>query len=60
MNILGLIPEKSESKGLKNKNLELLLGKPVIDHTIIIAKKLKIKDNRKIKDLISKNQELTK
>ena len=41
MNILGIIPARSGSKGLKNKNISKLLGKPLIQYTIDAAKKSK-------------------
>ncbi|MGL4393466.1 MAG: cytidylyltransferase domain-containing protein [Fusobacteriaceae bacterium] len=37
--ILGIIPARSGSKGLKDKNIKLLDGKPLIAHTIEVAKK---------------------
>lgn len=42
MNILCVIPARGGSKGLKNKNVKLLLGKPLIGYTIeaAIASKL--------------------
>ena len=36
---LGLIPARGGSKGIKNKNLRLLKGKPLIAHTIEVALK---------------------
>ena len=39
MEALGLIPARSGSKGLKNKNIQKLLGKPLIEYTINSAKK---------------------
>ena len=39
MEVLGLIPARSGSKGLKNKNIQKLLGKPLIEYTINSAKK---------------------
>lgn len=39
--ILGIIPARGGSKGLKNKNIKLLLGKPLIYYTIRDAKKSK-------------------
>jgi CMP-N-acetylneuraminic acid synthetase len=41
-NILGLIPARGGSKGLKNKNIKLLDGKPLIYHTISEALKSKL------------------
>lgn len=40
--ILGLIPARGGSKGIKNKNLKLLNGKPLIAHTIELALKSKL------------------
>lgn len=45
--ILGIIPARGNSKGIKNKNLKLINGKPLIYYTINIAKKSKL-----ISDLI--------
>lgn len=39
LNILAIIPARSKSKGLKNKNIKLLNGKPMIAYTIEAAKK---------------------
>lgn len=44
MKILGIIPARSGSKGLKNKNIKLLKKKPLISYTIEAAKKSKIFD----------------
>ena len=41
-NILGVIPERGGSKGIKNKNLYDLSGKPLISYTIEAAKKSKL------------------
>ena len=40
-NILCTICARKGSKGLKNKNLLKLLGKPLIHHTLDQAKKIK-------------------
>ena len=40
-NILCTICARKGSKGLKNKNIIDLLGKPLIEHTILQAKKIK-------------------
>ena len=37
MKIVALIPARSGSKGLKNKNIKSLLGKPVISYSIQAA-----------------------
>lgn len=42
MKILGLIPARGNSKGVKKKNLKKFLGKPLIQHTIEQAKKSKL------------------
>lgn len=41
MKILGIIPAKGKSRGLPNKNIRPLLGKPTIYYTIEHAKKSK-------------------
>ncbi len=40
-NIVALIPARSGSKGLVNKNIQLYKNKPLLSHSIIIAKKSK-------------------
>ena len=42
MKILGLIPARGNSKGIKKKNIKKFLGKPLVEHTIIEAKKSKL------------------
>jgi CMP-N-acetylneuraminic acid synthetase len=37
MNILGIIPARAGSKGIKDKNIYPLCGKPLIDWTILAA-----------------------
>ncbi len=45
MKILAIIPARSGSKGIKNKNLQKIIGnKSLIEHTYDIAKKSKIFD----------------
>ena len=39
MNILGVIPARGGSKGIPNKNVQLLFGEPVIAYTIIAAQR---------------------
>ena len=58
-NILTIIPARSGSKGIKNKNLKILNGKPLINYSIEIAKKLKkisdiciSTDSREIKNIV--------
>ena len=40
--VIALIPARGGSKGIKNKNIKLLNGKPLIYYTIMAAKKIKI------------------
>ena len=40
--ILAVIPARKNSKSIKNKNIKLLFGKPLIYYTIDIAKKSKL------------------
>lgn len=40
MNIVALIPARGGSKGIKNKNIVSLLGKPLISYTILTARKV--------------------
>lgn len=40
--ILGVIPARAGSKGLKKKNLALLCGKPLLYHTIAVARRSKL------------------
>lgn len=39
MNIVGIIPARGGSKGFPRKNVQVLLGKPVIAHTIVAAQR---------------------
>ena len=54
MRILGFIPARLGSKRLKNKNLKIFLGRPLIYHTLNISKKTNLTeifvstDSRKI------------
>ena len=43
--ILGIIPARKGSKGIKLKNIKNFNGKPLIFHTINVAKKSKLIDN---------------
>ena len=38
MNILAIIPARSGSKGVKDKNIKLLAGRPLIEYAIMAAK----------------------
>ena len=58
-NILTIIPARSGSKGIKNKNLKILNGKSLVIYSIEIAKKLKkisdicvSTDSIKIRDIV--------
>ena len=42
--VIALIPARGGSKGIKNKNIKLLNGKPLIYYTIMAAKKSKLID----------------
>ncbi len=44
MKIVGLIPARGGSKGIRNKNLALLSGRPLLVHTIRQAKRSKYLD----------------
>ena len=61
MNILGIIPARGGSKGVKNKNILKLSGKPLIGYTIEDALKSKLinkvvvsTDSKKIANLVRK------
>ena len=41
-NILAIIPARGNSKSIKNKNIKLLFGKPLIYYSINIAKQSKL------------------
>jgi len=60
-NILAVIPARGNSKSIKNKNIKLLFGKPLIYYSIEIAKKSKFinkivvsSDSKKIINLAKK------
>lgn len=42
MNILGIIPARGGSKSFPKKNIQMLLGKPLIAYTIIAAQKSRL------------------
>src|SRR3989344_5281458 len=42
MNILGIIPARGGSKGIPQKNIKMIAGKPLIAWTIEVAKKSKL------------------
>ena len=44
MNILGIVPARKGSKGLKGKNIKELGGKPLIDYTFKLVSSLEIID----------------
>lgn len=60
MKIIGIIPARAGSKGIKNKNIVNINGKPLIYYTIQAAKKSKLKnfivssDSVKILDIAKK------
>ena len=41
-NILTVIPARGDSKSIKNNNIKLLFGKPLIYYSISIAKRSKL------------------
>ncbi len=41
-NVLAIIPARGNSKSIKNKNIKLLFGKPLIYYSINIAKRSKL------------------
>ena len=64
MNVLGIIPARKDSKGVINKNIKLIRGKPLIYYTIREAKKSKkitdlmISSDSKVIEKISKKYKL--
>ena len=44
MKIIAVIPARSGSKGLPNKNIKELAGKPLIAYSIMAAQKTKLID----------------
>jgi CMP-N-acetylneuraminic acid synthetase len=55
MKYLAIIPARAGSKGIKNKNIHLLMGKPLICYTLDYAKELY--DKYSIDVLVSTNME---
>ena len=62
-NCLCIIPARANSKGVKNKNFKLLNGKPLIQYTIDVAKKIEThcdivvsSDHKKVKKICKKNK----
>ena len=60
--IICIIPARSKSKRIINKNIKLFFGKPLISHSLLIAKKSKLfkniyvsTDSKKIKKISEKN-----
>ncbi|MDD2731847.1 MAG: acylneuraminate cytidylyltransferase family protein [Candidatus Pacebacteria bacterium] len=60
MNILGVITARGNSKGVKNKNIKPLAGKPTIYYTIEAAKKSKLLTRLVCSTEDSKIAEITK
>ena len=61
MSVVAIILARKNSKGLKNKNIKLLNGKPLIYHSIDILKKRRLindiivsSDSKKIRDMAIK------
>ena len=61
LNIIAIIPARGGSKGIKRKNIINFKGKPLIAHTILLAKKSEIinetyvwTDDKKIADISKK------
>ena len=61
MSVVAIILARKNSKGLKNKNIKLLNGKPLIYHSIDILKKSRLindiivsSDSKKIRDMALK------
>lgn len=57
MNILCLIPARSKSKGLPNKNIKILYDKPLLTHSIKQAKETKYYKNNKMRIVLSTDSE---
>ncbi len=57
--VIALIPARAGSKGIKNKNTKLLLGKPLLAWTIKTCLKSKYIDNNVINE-VGSNEYLLK
>ena len=42
--VVALIPARAGSKGIKNKNIKKIAGKPLIEHTLLAAERAPIID----------------
>jgi len=58
--VLAIIPARYGSKGVKNKNIRIINGKPLISHTIDFAKKSKLIDKIVVSSNDSKVMKLCK
>ena len=58
MNIVTLIPARSGSKGIKNKNIIKINSKPLIAYSIILAKNSNLLKNEVYVSTNSKNKKI--
>ena len=49
--VIAIVPARSGSKGVKNKNIKLLNGQPLLSYPIIAAKKSKLDLSKAVQDL---------